>query len=131
MLVVTENDEQYKRSLAAWEERHATALHNIKNLGSTEDLELILGLCEDITEPRYVPSKSQQSRTTPLAILAQAQEHKAEVKTIGIKRPRADTDPHTVFKLSASNIWLQGFFGGFFGLNSAILALYKSLLKLV
>ena len=41
-----------------------------------------------------VPLKSQQSKTTPLAILAQAQGHKAEAKTIGIKRPRADTDPH-------------------------------------
>ena len=66
-----------------------------KKLGSTEDLELIFGdLYEDITELRCVPSKSQQSKITPLAILAQAQGHKAEAKTIGIKRPRLDIDPH-------------------------------------
>ena len=30
MLVVTKNDEKHKRSLAAWEECHATVLRNIK-----------------------------------------------------------------------------------------------------
>ena len=73
MLVVTKNDEEYKRSLAAWEECYATVLRNIKKLGSTEDLKFILGnLYEDNTELRYVPLKLQQSKTTPLAILAQA-----------------------------------------------------------
>ena len=66
MLVVTKNDEEYKMSVEAWEECHATVLRNIKKLGSTEDLKLILGnLYEENTELRYVPLKSQQSKTTP------------------------------------------------------------------